>query len=68
MREALVENMALAKQQARAALALSNGRAVAAMSAIALGVAGDSAQATRLADDWAKGSRKTRSCSSTICR
>src|SRR2546422_10848818 len=40
MREALVGNMALAKQQAQAALALSNGRDVAGMSAIALGRGG----------------------------
>jgi eukaryotic-like serine/threonine-protein kinase len=54
VREALVGNMALAKQQAQAALALSNGRGVEAMSATALGLAGDSAQANRLADDLNK--------------
>jgi eukaryotic-like serine/threonine-protein kinase len=54
VREALVGNMALAKQEAQAALALSNGRDVAAMSAIALGRAADSAQATRLAADLNK--------------
>jgi serine/threonine protein kinase/Tfp pilus assembly protein PilF len=53
-REAMVGNMALAKQQAQAASALSNGREVEAVSAIALGLAGDSAQAKRLADDLAK--------------
>jgi len=53
-REALVSNMGLAKQQAQAALALSNGRDVEGVSAIALGLAGDSAQATRLAADLAK--------------
>jgi serine/threonine protein kinase/Flp pilus assembly protein TadD len=52
--EALVGNMSQAKQQAQAALALSNGRDVEAVSAIALGLAGDSAQATRLAADLAK--------------
>jgi eukaryotic-like serine/threonine-protein kinase len=52
--EALIGNMALAKQQAEAALALSNGRDVQAVSAIALALAGDSTQATRLADDLAK--------------
>ena len=54
VREALVGNMSLAKQQAQAALALSTGRDVEAVSAIALGLAGDSAQATRLAADLAK--------------
>ena len=53
-REALVGNMGPAKQQAQAALALSDGRNVEAISAIALGLAGDSAQATRLAADLAK--------------
>jgi eukaryotic-like serine/threonine-protein kinase len=53
-REALVGNMALAKQQARSALALSNGKDVEAMSAIASGLAGDSVQAKRLADDLNK--------------
>ncbi len=55
VREALVRNMSQAKQQAQAALALSTGRDVEAVSAIALGLAGDSAQATRLAADLAKG-------------
>ncbi|MBZ5532702.1 MAG: winged helix-turn-helix domain-containing protein [Acidobacteriia bacterium] len=54
VREALVGNADLAKQQARAALALSNDRDTEALSAIALGLAGDSAQASRLADDLAK--------------
>jgi eukaryotic-like serine/threonine-protein kinase len=54
VREALVGNMSQAKQQAQAALALSNGRDVEAVSAIALRLAGDSAQATRLATDLAK--------------
>jgi hypothetical protein len=54
VREALVGNITLAKQQAQAALALSTGRDVEAMSAIALGLAGDSAQATRLANDLSK--------------
>jgi serine/threonine protein kinase/Flp pilus assembly protein TadD len=53
-REALVGNMSLAKQQAQAALALSPGRDVEAISATALGLAGDAAQATRLAVDLAK--------------
>jgi tetratricopeptide (TPR) repeat protein/predicted Ser/Thr protein kinase len=54
MREALVGNMALAKRQAQASLAHSTERDGEAMSAIALGLAGDSAQATRLADDLGK--------------
>jgi serine/threonine protein kinase/Flp pilus assembly protein TadD len=53
-REALVGNMSQAKQQAQAALALSTGRDVEAMSAIALGLSGDAVQATRLAADLAK--------------
>ncbi len=54
VREALVSNMGWAKEQAQAALALSTGRDVEAVSAIALGLAGDSAQATRLAEDLNK--------------
>jgi len=54
IQEALVGNMALAKQGAQAALALANGEYVEADSAIALGLAGDSAQAERLAADLGK--------------
>jgi eukaryotic-like serine/threonine-protein kinase len=54
VREALVGNMSQAKQQAQTALALSPGRDVEAVSAIALGLAGDTSQATRLATDLAK--------------
>ncbi|HKN70898.1 MAG TPA: protein kinase [Terriglobales bacterium] len=54
VREALVGNTARAKQQAKAALALSNGKEVEAISAIALALAGDSMQATRLANDLDK--------------
>src|ERR1700720_2401445 len=53
-REALVGNMGPARQQAKAALALSDGRNVEAGSAIALGLAGDAPQATRLAADLAQ--------------
>jgi hypothetical protein len=53
-REALVGNMSQAKQQVQAALTLSTGRDVEAISAIALGLAGDAAQATRLAADLGK--------------
>jgi serine/threonine protein kinase/Tfp pilus assembly protein PilF len=52
--EVLVSNIALAKQRALAALALSNGRDVEANSAIAFGLAGDSVRAARLADDLGK--------------
>ena len=54
VREALVGNIALAKQEAQAALSLENGRDVDGISAIALGLAGDSAQAARLASDLEK--------------
>jgi len=54
LREALAGNTALAKQQARAAISLSNGRDVTGSVIIALAVAGDTAQATRLADDLGK--------------
>jgi eukaryotic-like serine/threonine-protein kinase len=53
-REALVGNMGPARQQAQAALALSDGKNVAAGSAIALGLAGDAPQATWLAAALAK--------------
>lgn len=51
LREALVGNVSLARQQAQAALALSNGRDVQAIAATALGLAGDSNEASRLGDD-----------------
>jgi eukaryotic-like serine/threonine-protein kinase len=51
VREALVGNMALAKQVAQAALALTDARDVEGISAVALGLAGDSAQAGLLAGD-----------------
>jgi tetratricopeptide (TPR) repeat protein len=54
VREALVGNMSQAKQGATAALALSTGKDVEALSAIALALAGDSPQATRLVSDLAK--------------
>jgi serine/threonine protein kinase/Flp pilus assembly protein TadD len=54
VREALVGNMSQAKQQAQAALALSTSEYVEAPSAIALGLAGDAPQATRLAANLAK--------------
>lgn len=51
VRDALVGGTASAKAEAQAALALSNGRDVNAMAAIALALAGDSAQAARLAEE-----------------
>ena len=54
VREAVAGNMSLAKQQAQAAVALSTGRDVEAISAVALGLAGDAARATRLAADLAR--------------
>ena len=53
LREALAGKQALAKQQARAALVLANGRDVRTLAAVAFGVAGDSAQAGRMADELA---------------
>jgi eukaryotic-like serine/threonine-protein kinase len=54
VREALVGNMGLARQQAQAAAVLSHGRDALAISAIALGFAGDSTPALRLAKDLDK--------------
>jgi hypothetical protein len=53
LREAVVGNTALAKQQAKAALVLSKGRDVEAISVVALTLAGDSALASRLTNDLA---------------
>jgi PP-loop superfamily ATP-utilizing enzyme len=49
VRESLVGNIVGAKQGARVALALSSGRDVEAVSAIAVALAGEPTQATRLA-------------------
>jgi len=54
VREALAGNVDVAKQQAAAALAMASGRQVDAMSALALGLAGDPGQAERLAADLSK--------------
>jgi tetratricopeptide (TPR) repeat protein len=54
IREALAGNVALAMQEARAAVELANGQYVKAFSALALVLAGDSAQAERLASDLSK--------------
>jgi hypothetical protein len=52
--EALFKNTAAGRQRAGAALALSKGRNVQYGAALALGIAGDVAQALALADDLAK--------------
>jgi len=54
VREALAGNLDFAKQEAHAALAQSNGRQAAALSAITLALAGDAPEAERLAADLAK--------------
>jgi eukaryotic-like serine/threonine-protein kinase len=54
VREALAGDMLSAKQDAQAALAIAAGRQVEGFSAVALGLAGDSAQAERLAADLGK--------------
>lgn len=54
LREALVGNPKIARQQAQAALALSSAKDVIAMSAFALALSGESTKSTRLADDLAR--------------
>ena len=54
VREALVGNMDAAKQDAKASVLRSDSRQGNAFSAIALALAGDSAQAARLSDDLRK--------------
>jgi len=54
VREALVGNMETAKENARAALALSHSKDAVSISAVALAMAGDTARAKRLADDLAE--------------
>jgi tetratricopeptide (TPR) repeat protein len=54
VREALVGNLDAAKQDAKAAVSRSSSRQGDAFSAIALALAGDSAQAARLSDDLRK--------------
>jgi tetratricopeptide (TPR) repeat protein len=51
LREALVGNVVLAEKGAQEALAHVDGRVVVAISAITLGLTGDSVEAERLADD-----------------
>jgi eukaryotic-like serine/threonine-protein kinase len=52
--EAILGNASLAKEQAQASLALSNGRDVEGNAGVALALAADSVQAARVADDLAK--------------
>ena len=54
VREALAGNEAMAKQEAQSALSQANDRQVIGCSAIALGLAGDSAKALQLAGVLAK--------------
>ncbi|MGC1687911.1 MAG: protein kinase [Candidatus Acidiferrales bacterium] len=54
IRDALLGDMDAAKQDAQAALAQTSGRQAEAFSAIALGLAGDSTQAERLAGELGK--------------
>jgi tetratricopeptide (TPR) repeat protein len=54
LREALVGNMALAKEEVKKALSLSNGRDVVGLSAIALALAGEVAVSDRLGSDLSK--------------
>jgi tetratricopeptide (TPR) repeat protein len=54
IREAFVGNLDFARQEAHAAIGQATGRQVSALSAIALGLTGDSALAERLAADLAK--------------
>jgi eukaryotic-like serine/threonine-protein kinase len=54
VREALVGNFAVARRESEAALASAHGRQVEGFSAIALALAGESAEAGRLADDLNK--------------
>jgi eukaryotic-like serine/threonine-protein kinase len=54
IREALAGDASMTKQQAQAALAMANGKNAEAFSAIALGLAGDSARAGQLAAELAK--------------
>jgi tetratricopeptide (TPR) repeat protein len=51
LREGLAGNMALARQQAQAAISLSKGGAVVGRAGFALALAGDTADALHLADD-----------------
>ena len=54
IRDALAGNIAFAKQQAQAALAQTKGKIPQSSATLALALAGDSAEATRLADDLVK--------------
>ena len=51
LREALVGNLALARRQAEEVLKITDSKYVEAAAAVVLGLTGDSARATRIADD-----------------
>jgi len=59
VREALMGNLSEAKQQARAALALAKNTDVEALSAVALGLAGEPARAAPLAAELGKAFRRS---------
>jgi eukaryotic-like serine/threonine-protein kinase len=67
LREVLVGNIGVARQQAQAALALSNARDVRAISAIALGLAAIPLNLRASPTIFLSYSRKTRGCSSNTC-
>jgi eukaryotic-like serine/threonine-protein kinase len=54
LREALVGNVVFARRQAENALKLTDNQYVEAMAAVVLGLTGDSAKATRMAEDLAR--------------
>ncbi len=54
LRESLVGNMSMAKQQVSEALKLSNGRDIESVAAVALALSNDAAQSSRLVDDLVK--------------
>jgi tetratricopeptide (TPR) repeat protein len=54
LREALVGNLALAKHQTEDTLKLSDSKYIVALSAVVLGLVGDSAKANRMADELAR--------------
>jgi len=68
VREALVGNLSLATQQARASLAMANDTDVKAMSAVALGLTGETQQAALLAAELNNRFQKVRSCRVTSCQ
>jgi hypothetical protein len=63
-----VGNFSLAKQQARASLAMARDTDVKAMSAVALGLTGETQQAALLAAELNNRFQKVRSCRVTSCQ